>query len=55
MAKRSVLARLDEVVDDFCLHTRYFRITTREEFAAEIRDEYAKYAKLVKEVGAKLD
>jgi tripartite-type tricarboxylate transporter receptor subunit TctC len=30
-------------------------ITTPEEFAAEIRDEYAKYAKLVKEVGAKLD
>ncbi len=30
-------------------------ITTREEFAAEIRDEYAKYAKLVKEIGAKLD
>jgi len=30
-------------------------ITTPEEFAAAIRDEYAKYAKLVKEVGAKLD
>jgi len=30
-------------------------ITTPEEFAAEIRSEYAKYAKLVKEVGAKLD
>jgi len=25
MAKRSVLARLDEVVDDFCLRARYFR------------------------------
>jgi tripartite-type tricarboxylate transporter receptor subunit TctC len=30
-------------------------ITTREEFAAEIRSEYAKYAKLVKDVGAKID
>src|SRR5207245_9716931 len=30
-------------------------ITTPEEFAAEIRGEYAKYAKLVKEVGAKID
>src|SRR2546422_10082903 len=30
-------------------------ITTPEEFAAEIRGEYAKYAKLVKEVGAKVD
>jgi tripartite-type tricarboxylate transporter receptor subunit TctC len=30
-------------------------ITTPEEFAAEIRDEYAKYAKLVKDVGAKVD
>ncbi|HEY6239231.1 MAG TPA: hypothetical protein VIW78_00170, partial [Burkholderiales bacterium] len=25
MAKKSVLARLDEAVDDFCLRTRYFR------------------------------
>jgi tripartite-type tricarboxylate transporter receptor subunit TctC len=30
-------------------------ITTPDEFAAEIRSEYAKYAKLVKEVGAKID
>src|SRR6266853_874117 len=30
-------------------------ITTPEEFAAEIRSEYAKYAKLVKDVGAKVD
>jgi tripartite-type tricarboxylate transporter receptor subunit TctC len=30
-------------------------ITTPEVFAAEIRGEYAKYAKLVKEVGAKVD
>jgi tripartite-type tricarboxylate transporter receptor subunit TctC len=30
-------------------------ITTPEEFAAEIRDEYARYAKLVKEVGAKVE
>jgi tripartite-type tricarboxylate transporter receptor subunit TctC len=30
-------------------------ITTPEIFAAEIRGEYAKYAKLVKEVGAKVD
>jgi tripartite-type tricarboxylate transporter receptor subunit TctC len=30
-------------------------ITTSDEFAAEIRSEYAKYAKLVKEVGAKVD
>jgi len=30
-------------------------ITTPEEFSAEIRSEHAKYAKLVKEVGAKLD
>jgi len=30
-------------------------ITTSEEFAAEIRSEYAKYAKLVKDVGAKVD
>ena len=30
-------------------------ITAPEEFAAEIRSEYAKYAKLVKEVGAKVD
>ena len=30
-------------------------ITTPEEFAAELRSEYAKYAKLVKEVGAKID
>ncbi len=29
--------------------------TTPEEFAVEIRDEYAKYAKLVKDVGAKVD
>ena len=30
-------------------------ITTPEEFAAEIRSEYAKYATLVKDVGAKID
>ncbi len=30
-------------------------ITSPEEFAAEIRSEYAKYAKLVKDVGAKID
>ena len=30
-------------------------ITTPEEFAVEIRSEYAKYAKLVKDVGAKVD
>jgi tripartite-type tricarboxylate transporter receptor subunit TctC len=30
-------------------------ITKPEEFAAEIRSDYAKYAKLVKEVGAKVD
>jgi tripartite-type tricarboxylate transporter receptor subunit TctC len=30
-------------------------ITTPEEFAAEIHSEYAKYGKLVKEVGAKID
>jgi tripartite-type tricarboxylate transporter receptor subunit TctC len=30
-------------------------VTAPEEFAAEIRDEYAKYAKLVKNAGAKLD
>src|SRR6266702_1506650 len=30
-------------------------ITTPEEFPAEIRSEYAKYAKLVKDVGAKVD
>src|SRR5947208_1118607 len=30
-------------------------ITAPEEFAAEIRSEYAKYAKLVKDVGAKID
>jgi tripartite-type tricarboxylate transporter receptor subunit TctC len=30
-------------------------ITTLDEFAAEIRSEYAKYAKLVKDVGAKVD
>jgi tripartite-type tricarboxylate transporter receptor subunit TctC len=30
-------------------------ITTPEEFVAEIRSEYAKYAKLVKDVGAKVD
>lgn len=30
-------------------------ITSPEEFAAELRSEYAKYAKLVKEVGAKID
>jgi tripartite-type tricarboxylate transporter receptor subunit TctC len=30
-------------------------ITTPDEFAAEIRSEYAKYGKLVKEVGAKVD
>ena len=30
-------------------------ITTPEEFAVEIRNEYAKYAKLVKDVGAKVD
>ena len=30
-------------------------ITSPEEFAAELRAEYAKYAKLVKEVGAKID
>jgi len=30
-------------------------ITTPDEFAAEIRSEYAKYAKLVKNVGAKVD
>jgi tripartite-type tricarboxylate transporter receptor subunit TctC len=30
-------------------------ITTPAEFAAEIREEYAKYAKLVKAVGAKVD
>src|SRR3989442_898129 len=30
-------------------------ITTSEEFAAEIRSEYAKYAKLVRDVGAKVD
>jgi tripartite-type tricarboxylate transporter receptor subunit TctC len=30
-------------------------ITTPEEFAAEIRSEYAKYARLVKDVGAKID
>jgi tripartite-type tricarboxylate transporter receptor subunit TctC len=30
-------------------------ITTPEEFAAEIRGEYSKYGKLVKEVGAKVD
>ena len=30
-------------------------ITTPEEFAAEIRDQYATYGKLVKEVGAKID
>lgn len=30
-------------------------ITTPEEFAAELRSEYAKYAKLVKDVGAKID
>src|SRR6266704_1530823 len=30
-------------------------ITTPDEFAAEIRGEYAKYAKLVKDVGAKVD
>jgi len=30
-------------------------ITTPEEFAAEIRSEYAKYAKLVKDLGAKVD
>ena len=30
-------------------------ITTPEEFGAEIRNEYAKYGKLVKEVGAKID
>jgi tripartite-type tricarboxylate transporter receptor subunit TctC len=30
-------------------------ITTPVEFAAELRSEYAKYAKLVKEVGAKVD
>lgn len=30
-------------------------ITAPEEFAAEIRSEYAKYARLVKDVGAKLD
>ena len=30
-------------------------ITTSEEFAGEIRSEYAKYATLVKDVGAKID
>jgi tripartite-type tricarboxylate transporter receptor subunit TctC len=30
-------------------------ITTPEEFAAEIRDEYAKYGKLVKDLGVKVD
>jgi len=30
-------------------------ITSPEEFAAELRSEYAKYGKLVKEVGAKID
>jgi len=30
-------------------------ITTPDEFAAEIRSEYAKYAKLVRDVGAKVD
>jgi len=30
-------------------------ITSPEEFAAELRGEYAKYAKLVREVGAKID
>ena len=30
-------------------------ITSPEEFAAELRSEYAKYAKLVKDVGAKID
>ena len=30
-------------------------IATPEEFAAELRSEYAKYGKLVKEVGAKID
>jgi len=30
-------------------------ITSPEEFAAELRSEYAKYAKLVKEIGAKID
>ena len=30
-------------------------ITTPEEFAVEIRNEYARYAKLVKDVGAKVD
>jgi len=30
-------------------------ITTPEEFGAEIRNEYAKYGKLVKEIGAKID
>jgi tripartite-type tricarboxylate transporter receptor subunit TctC len=30
-------------------------ITSPDEFAAELRGEYAKYAKLVKEVGAKID
>jgi len=30
-------------------------ITSPEEFAAELRNEYAKYAKLVKDIGAKID
>jgi len=30
-------------------------ITSPEEFAAQLRSEYAKYAKLVKDVGAKID
>ena len=30
-------------------------ITTSEEFTAQIRSDYAKYAKLVKEIGAKID
>ena len=30
-------------------------ITAPEEFAAEIRDQFATYGKLVKEVGAKID
>jgi tripartite-type tricarboxylate transporter receptor subunit TctC len=30
-------------------------ITSPEEFAAELRSEYAKYAKLVKDIGAKID
>jgi tripartite-type tricarboxylate transporter receptor subunit TctC len=30
-------------------------VTTPEEFAAQLRSEYAKYAEIVKAVGAKVD